>query len=84
MHRTDKSTLCLDLLAQNVLEGNGISREFRDALAKLLDGHLVLVEEEAELGLVVDVGLLLEVKVVGIGGIELLGNVVLRVVKLLK
>jgi hypothetical protein len=75
MHRTDKSTLCLDLLAQNVLEGNGISREFRDALAKLLDGHLVLVE---------DVGLLLEVKVVGIGGIELLGNVVLRVVKLLK
>jgi hypothetical protein len=81
---TNKSTLCLNLLAQNVLEGDGISREFGDALAELLDGHLVLVEEKAEFGLVVDVGLLLDVEVGGIGGIELLGDVVLRVVELLE
>jgi hypothetical protein len=76
--------LSLNLLAEDVLEGNGISREFRDALAELLDGHLVLVEVESELGLVVDVGLLLEVEVGGVAGVEFLGNRVLRVVELLE
>ena len=76
--------LCLDLLAQDVLEGDGVGGEFRDTLAELLDGHLVLVEVEAEVGLVVDVGLLLDVERAGVLGDELLGDVVLRVVELLK
>jgi hypothetical protein len=38
---------------------------------------LVLVEVEAELGLVVDVALLLEIELAGILGDELLGDVVL-------
>jgi hypothetical protein len=71
------SNLCLDLLAENVLEGDGVGGEFRDTLAELLGGHLVLVEVEAELGLVVDVALLLEVEFAGILGDELLGDVVL-------
>jgi hypothetical protein len=71
-------TLCrLDLLAQDILEGDCVSGEFRDTLAELLDGHLVLVEEEAELGLVVDVALLLNVELAGVLGDELLGDFVL-------
>ena len=38
---------------------------------------MVLVEVEAELGLVVDVALLLEIELAGILGDELLGDVVL-------
>jgi hypothetical protein len=53
--------LCLDLLTQDVLERDGVG-EFRDALAELLDGHLVLVEVKAEVGLVVDVALLLNIE----------------------
>jgi hypothetical protein len=79
-----KEPLSLDLLAEDVLEGDSVSSEFRDTLAELLDGHLVLVEVEAELGLVVDVALLLEVERVGAVGVELLGDGVLRVVKLLE
>lgn len=67
----------LDLLAQDVLEGNGISGELGDTLTELLDGHLVLVEVEAELGLVVDVALLLNVELAGVLGDELPGDVVL-------
>lgn len=69
--------LSLNLLAEDVLEGNGISRELGDTLAQLLDGHLVLVEPEAELGLIVDVALLLDVERAGVLGDELLGDVVL-------
>lgn len=76
--------LCLDLLAQDVLERDGISSEFRDALAELLDSHLVLVEEEAELGLVVDVALLLDIERAGVLGDELLGDFVGGVVELLE
>jgi hypothetical protein len=77
-------TLSLDLLAEDVLEGDGVSSEFRDTLAELLDGHLVLVEVEAELGLVVDVRLLLEVQLASVLCDELLGDLVLRVVELLE
>lgn len=74
--------LCLDLLAQDILERHSIGSEFRDALAQLLHGHLVLVEVEAELGLVVDVALLLQVERAGLLGDELLGDVVVGVVQL--
>lgn len=50
-----------ELLLEDVLEGHSIGGELADTFAELLDGHLVLVEVEAEVGLVVDVGLLLEV-----------------------
>ena len=70
-------TLCLDLLAQDVLESDGVSSKLGDALTELLDGHLVLVEVEAELSLVVDVGLLLKVELASILGDELLGDVFL-------
>merc|ERR1711939_1277088 len=74
----------LDLLAEDVLEGNSIGGEFRDTLAELLGSHLVLVEVEAEGSLVVDVALLLDVKRVGLGSIELLGNGFCGVVQLLE
>lgn len=77
-------SLSLDLLAEDILKGDGISREFRDTLAELLGSHLVLVEVEAEGSLVVDVALLLDVKRVGLGSIELLGNGLCGVVQLLE
>ena len=55
-----------------------------DLLAELLGSHLVLVEVEAEGSLVVDVALLLDVKRVGLGSIELLGNGLCGVVQLLE
>lgn len=82
--RCRPTPLCLNLLAEDVLEGDGVSSEFRNALAELLDGHLVLVEVEAEGSLVVDVALLLNVERVGVGGVELLGNGLGRVVELLE
>jgi hypothetical protein len=51
-----------ELGLEGVLEGDGIGGEFGDTLTELLDGHLVLVEVEAEEGLVIDVGLLLKVE----------------------
>lgn len=61
-----RTNLCLDLLAQDVFKRDGISSEFRDTLAELLDSHLVLVEVEAEVGLVIDVALLLKIERAGV------------------
>ena len=72
------------LLLDDVLESDGISSELADTLAELLDGHLILVEVEAESRLIVDVGLLLEVKRSGLGGIELLGDGLAGVEEFLK
>lgn len=66
----------LDLLSENVLECDGISREFRDTFAKLVDSHGILVEVEAEQRLVFDVGLLWDIQGFRILGIELLGYLV--------
>lgn len=75
MHTSDQSpNLCLDLLLQDVLEGDGVSGELGDTLTQLLDGHGLLVEVEAEESLVVDVGLLGDVEAGGVGGVELLGD----------
>lgn len=75
MHTSDQSpNLCLDLLLQDVLEGDGVSGELGDTLTQLLDGHGLLVEFEAEESLVVDVGLLGDVEAGGVGGVELLGD----------
>jgi hypothetical protein len=65
------ANLVLELLLEDTLQGLGVSSELADTLAQLLDGHLVLVEVEAEDGLVVDVGLLLDLEVVRVIGLEL-------------
>jgi hypothetical protein len=72
------------LLLDDVFEGDSIGGELADTLAELLDGHLVLVEVEAEGSLVVDVGLLLDVEGRSGGGIELLGNSLVGVEEILK
>ena len=64
----------LELLLENTLESDGVRSELADTLAKLLSGHLVFVQVEAEGSLVLDVGLLLDVKGLRALGIELLGN----------
>lgn len=76
--------LCLNLLAEDVLERDGVGRELGDALTELLDRHLLLVEVEAEVGLAVDVRLLLEVKRSGSRSVELLGDGCGGVVEILK
>lgn len=65
---------CLDLGLEDVLQRHGVGRELGDPLAQLLHAHGVLVEVEAEVGLVVDVRFLLDVEGGGAGGVELLGN----------
>ena len=74
----------LELLLEDVLEGDSVSSELADTLAELVNGHGVLVEVEAEESLVVEVLLLLNVELGGSGSVELLGNCVLAVVQLLE
>jgi len=50
-----KNLSLLELLLEDILEGDGVSSELADTLAELVDGHGVLVEVEAEEGLVVEV-----------------------------
>ena len=76
--------LCLNLGLEGILEGDGIGGELADTLAELVNGHWVLVEVEAEVGLVVDVGLLLEVEGRGGGGVKLLGDGIGGVLEVLK
>jgi hypothetical protein len=73
-----------ELALEERLEGLGVGSELGDTITELLDGHLVLVEVEAEESLVVDVRLLLDVETGGLGGIELLGDVVVGVEEVLK
>lgn len=63
--------LVLELGLEDLLQGLGVSSELADTLAQLLDGHLVLVEVEAECRLVVEVALLLDLEVVGVVSLEL-------------
>lgn len=74
----------LDLLLDDALEGDGISSKLGDTFSKLLDGHLFLVEVEAEESLVIQVAALGDVKVRGTGGVELLRHSGVGVVELLK
>lgn len=73
-----------ELLLDDVLKGDSIGGELADTLTQLLDGHLLLVEVEAEERLVADVRLLLDVERRGGGGVELLGDGVVRVDELLQ
>lgn len=79
--KTDIKRLSLDLLAEDVLEGDGVGGELADALGELVDGHGVLVEVEAEESLVLEVGLLLDVELGDVLSLQLLGNGVLAVVE---
>lgn len=76
--------LSLDLLLQQLLQGDGVSRELGDTLTQLLDRHLVLVEVEAEERLVVQVAALGDVQVGSTSRVKLLGDRVLGVVQLLQ
>lgn len=84
INASDSLPLGLDLLLEDVLQGHGISRKLGDTLTELLDGHGLLVEFEAEQSLVVDVGLLGDVKAGSAGGVELLGDSGGRVVEILE
>lgn len=83
-HPLFEITPLLKLRPDDVLQGDSVGGELADALAQLLDGHLVLVEVKAEGRLVVDVRLLLNVKSRSGRSVELLGNRLCRVVELLK
>lgn len=76
--------LSRELLLESLLQSLGVSSKLADTLAKLLDGHLLLVEGEAEGGLVVDVGLALNVLGRGGSGVELLGDGVSAIEELLQ
>jgi hypothetical protein len=78
------SSLSLNLTLQSLLQSNRISSKLADTLAELVNGHWVLVEVESEVGLVVNVRLLLDVKVGGILGLELLWDWVGGVLELLE
>lgn len=73
-----------ELLLEDTLEGDSVSSELADTLSELLDGHLVLVEVEAEGSLALDVRLLLDVQGRGLRSIELLGDGLGRVEEVLK
>lgn len=64
----------LNLLAEDGLEGLGISGELGDTLAEFLDAHLVLVEVEAEAGFVGEIFALGDVEGLGLFGEEFLGD----------
>lgn len=66
--------LSLNLGLDDILQRDSISSELADTLTELLNSHLVLVEVEAEGGLVVDVGLLLNIESGSTLGVELLGD----------
>ena len=74
----------LNLLAENVLEGDGVSSKLADALAELVHGHGLLVKVEAEGRLVIEVVFPLNVERRSILGIELLGHLVGAVVQRLE
>jgi hypothetical protein len=76
--------LRLDLLLQDVLEGDSIGGKLGDTLTELLNGHSLLVKLEAEQGLVVEVAALGDIEAGGGGGVKLLGNGILGVVELLE
>lgn len=79
-----RANLSGQLLLQDGLESLGIGSELADTLAQLLNGHLVLVEVEAEGGLVGDVGLLLNVQRAGVRSVQLLGDGLGRVQQVLQ
>ena len=70
--KTSLSTL--NLLLQNLLERDGISREFRNTFSEFLDGHGLLVEVEPEQRFVVEVRFLGDLEGCGVLGVELLGD----------
>lgn len=78
----DPTTLrLLNLLPQDALQRDGVGGKLADALAELLDGHLVLVEVEAVQWLVLEVMFPGDVEGLGVGGVEFLGDVLGRVVE---
>lgn len=83
MERERRTSSCrLELLAQNILERHGVGGELGDTLAQLLHRHLLLIEVEAEVRLVVQVGTLRNVLGRRRTRVELLRHRRVRVVQL--
>lgn len=80
----NSSLRALDLLAENVLQSDGISSEFRDAFPEFLNSHCFFVKIESEQRFVLNVRLLWDVESCGIFGVQLLRDFVLRIEKILK
>lgn len=74
----------LNLLLKYSLESNGIRCELRDTLPELEHGHFLLVEVESECRLIVKVRFLRNVEALGIFSLQLLGDLLGRVVEVLE
>lgn len=74
----------LDFLAENVLQSDGISSEFRDAFPEFLHRHCFFVKIESEKRLILNVRLLWDVQSRRIFGVKLLRNFVLRIEEILQ
>ena len=83
-HNLSRPLRGLDLLLEDVLHGDSVSRKLGDTLAEFVHGHWLLVEVEAEEGLVVDVATLGNIELGRALRVELLGDGSGGVVELLK
>ena len=74
----------LDLLLENSFESDRIGCELRDTFPELEHGHFLLVEVESECRLIVKVRLLRNVQALRIFSLQLLGDLLGRVVEVLE
>lgn len=71
--------LSINLLAEDVLQCDGISSKFRYAFPQLLNSHCLFVEIETEQRLVVDVGFLWDVESRGVFSVQFQGYFICRI-----
>lgn len=79
----NRNFLSLELLDQRVLQSSTVLGETSDTLVELVKGHDIIEKFPSELGLVVKVGSLGDGLASG-RSVELLGEVVLRLVELIE
>lgn len=79
----NRNFLSLELLDQRVLQSSTVLGETSDTLVELVKGHDIIEKGPSELGLVVKVGSLGDGLASG-RSVELLGEVVLRLVELIE
>jgi hypothetical protein len=61
-------------MAEDVLQGDSVGSEFRYTLSKLLNSHLILIEVEAEGGLVINISFSLNIKRFRARNVKLFGD----------
>lgn len=74
--------LALDLLPENIFQGDCVGSELRDPFPQFLHSHGLFVEVEAEQRFVIDVGFFWNVELLRVTGNQFLREVVRRVVQL--